>query len=65
MEELQRVTFRFEGDTQVHYLAYVPKPGDLVSHGRELWSVSSVEVDSLGKLVICRRPPDNDPKTRR
>jgi hypothetical protein len=53
MNELKRVTFRFGDATQVHYLSQIPKPGEAVTHGRELWVVSSVEEDQVGTLVIC------------
>ena len=53
MDELRRVTFRFAGETQVHYLARAPEPGELVSHGGELWIVADVEEDPVGMLVVC------------
>jgi hypothetical protein len=53
MNDLQRVTFRFGSDTQIHYLAQAPRPGERVTHGRELWVVASVEEDAVGTLVIC------------
>jgi hypothetical protein len=53
MGDLRRVTFRFGETTQVHYLADVPRPGEAVTHGRELWVVSRVEEDQVGTLVIC------------
>jgi hypothetical protein len=53
MNDLQRVTFRFGSDTQIHYLAQAPQPGERVTYGRELWVVASVEEDAVGTLVIC------------
>jgi hypothetical protein len=51
--DLRRVTFRFGQHTQVHYLSTLPKPGDVVSHGGELWRVARVEEDVVGTLVVC------------
>jgi hypothetical protein len=53
MDELKRVTFRFADTTQVHYLADVPKQGEAVAHGHDLWVVSRVESDEVGTLVVC------------
>ena len=53
MDELRRVTFRFAGETQVHYLAQAPAPGERVSHDGELWIVAAVEEDPVGTLVVC------------
>jgi hypothetical protein len=65
MDELHRVTFRFAGSTEIHYLADLPEAGDFVSHGTELWEVSRVETDAVGALVICQRPPSsNGPSSR-
>ena len=58
MDELRRVTFRFGGDTQIHYLAQPPRPGEHVTHGGELWLVTSVEQDAVGTLVICEQTAD-------
>ena len=58
MDELQRVTFHFGGDTQIHYLAQPPRPGEHVTHGRELWVVTGVEQDAVGTLVICEKTTD-------
>ena len=55
MNDLQRVTFRFGGDTQIHYLSQAPKRGERVTHGRELWVVARVEEDAVGTLVICEQ----------
>lgn len=56
MDELHRVTFRFAGSTEIHYLGELPDVGDFVSHGNELWEVSRVETDPVGALVICELP---------
>lgn len=55
MDDLQRVTFRFGGETQIHYIAKPPQPGDRVTYGRELWVVARVEEDAVGPLVVCER----------
>jgi hypothetical protein len=60
MDELHRVTFRFAGSTEIHYVVDLPEAGDLVSHGTELWEVSRVENDSVGALVICQRPRSSE-----
>ena len=66
MDEPQRVTFRFGSDTQIHYLAQAPRPGEHVTHGRELWVVTSVEQDAVGTLVICEQTADTQaPSARR
>jgi hypothetical protein len=57
MDGLQRVTFHFDADMRVHYLPDVPRPGELVTHGRELWTVTRVETDVVGAIVVCERPP--------
>ena len=56
MDDLQRVTFRFESDTEVHYLGALPNVGDRVTHEQELWIVANVNADPLDALVICERP---------
>jgi hypothetical protein len=58
MNDLQRVTFRFDRETEVHYLARTPEVGDRVSHENELWLVTLVESDPLGLLVICEQSRD-------
>jgi hypothetical protein len=63
--EQSRAAFRFEGDTEVHYVRELPHPGDFVTHRGEMWVVSSVEM-SDGALVTCERPARNDaPATER
>jgi hypothetical protein len=57
MHALQRVTFQFDADMRVHYLPDLPRPGDLVTHGRELWTVTRVEADAVGAVVVCEPPP--------
>jgi hypothetical protein len=56
MDALRPVTFRFQGDTEMRYLARAPKVGELVGHGHGLWIVVHVYVDAAGVIVICRRP---------
>jgi hypothetical protein len=59
MVETQQVTFRFGRDTEVHYLERLPREGDRVALGRELWVVTSVDSDEVGVVVVCeRRSPD-------
>ena len=55
-DELQRVTFRFGSDTEVHYLDALPSVGDRVTHGQELWTVADVNADRLDATVTCERP---------
>ena len=55
---LQRVTFRFSVDTEVHYVVALPKAGDLVAHGRQLWVVVRVVEDSAGAVAICELSPN-------
>jgi hypothetical protein len=50
VDELQRVTFRFGRETQIHYIAKPPQPGDWVTYGR-----ARVEEDAVGPLVVCER----------
>jgi hypothetical protein len=64
MDELQRVTFRFGGVTEVHYLESLPDVGDRVTHGRELWVVADVDADGVDALVICERPTASGAGTR-
>jgi hypothetical protein len=56
MDEQQRVTFRFGGDTERYYMRELPSPGDRVTHQHEMWVVTTVGEDSLGALVNCERP---------
>jgi hypothetical protein len=49
----QRVTFRFGTAAEVRYLRALPEVGDFVTHRNALWVVTTVDVDSLGGLVIC------------
>lgn len=60
MDGLRPVTFRFDADTEMRYLARAPEVGDLVGHGHELWIVLHVYVDARGHIVICRRPKGSD-----
>jgi hypothetical protein len=61
-----RAAFRFEGDTEVHYVRELPNPGDFVTHRGEMWVVSSVEMSDVGAVVTCERPARNDaPATER
>lgn len=63
MADLQRVTFRFDRDTEVHYLARAPEVGDRVSHRNELWVVRLVETDPVGIFVICEQSRDGVART--
>jgi hypothetical protein len=54
VDDQQRVTFRFEEDSEVQYLRDIPELGDKVSHQGALWMVSSVNNDGLGALVTCQ-----------
>lgn len=56
--DLQRVTFRFSVNTEVHYVVAVPEPGDLVAHRHELWVVMQLGEDSGGAVAICKQSPD-------
>ena len=58
-----RVAFRFESDTEVHYVRELPTPGDFVTHRGEMWVVSRVEVNDLGALVTCERPARDDARS--
>jgi hypothetical protein len=49
------VTFRFGDAIEVHYVAALPKAGDLVTHRNELWVMVRLEHDSLGAIVVCER----------
>jgi hypothetical protein len=55
VDGLQRVTFRFEAETQVHYVDPLPELGERVAHRGELWVVVGVETDQVGALVTCAR----------
>lgn len=48
--------FSFGRESEVRYIAGVPQVGDHVSHGKELWLVSEVDVDGVGTYVICEQP---------
>jgi hypothetical protein len=61
MDEQQRVTFRFEGDTEVYYVRELPSLGDRVTHQHEMWVVTAVDEDSLGALVMCGQPEVPEP----
>jgi hypothetical protein len=49
----QRVTFRFADASDIHYLRQLPEIGDFVTHRNAFWVVASVEMDSLGAVVVC------------
>jgi hypothetical protein len=54
VDEQRLVTFRFGNDYEIRYVARIPEPGDLVTHGRELWVVTSAPADEEGgAIVIC------------
>ena len=65
MGEQQRVTFRFDGDTEVQYLSDLPSLGDRVTHEHELWVVTSVDTDPVGPFVICERATLGQPAAGR
>ena len=52
---LVRAQFTFGSDSEVRYLTARPTVGDYVTHGSELWRVSSAELDGLGLTVVCQR----------
>jgi hypothetical protein len=56
---LERVSFRFESDSEVRSLAHTPTRGDRVLHGGKLWVISYVVTDDLGRFVGCVRPPQH------
>ncbi len=60
MDGLRQVTFRFGGNTEVRYLPDIPEPGDLVTHGSELWVVAFATADSFGTTVVCEPPRGDD-----
>ena len=53
---LLRAQFTFGSKSEVRYITALPAVGDYVTHGRELWRVSSAEMDGLGLTVVCQRP---------
>ena len=55
MTSLEQYTFRFDGESEVHYLARAPELGDRVSRGRDLWVVADLSRDGVGVIVSCRR----------
>lgn len=61
-EQQERVTFRFGGAIEVHYVAALPKAGEFVSHRNELWVMVRLEHDSLGAVVVCERDRSASPK---
>jgi hypothetical protein len=65
MDRLQRITFRFGGETEVRYLPRVPEPRDFVTHGRHLWVVALVSADAVGVTVVCELTGDGDRRLRR
>ena len=60
MLKLRAVTFHFRRDMELRYLTQVPKLGDLVSHGDDLWAVVDVYLDALGTTVVCERRGKTD-----
>jgi hypothetical protein len=52
----RRVTFSFDGATEVNYVRVLPVVGDRVSHRGEIWTVMRVEDDELGPRVTCDLP---------
>ena len=57
---LRPVTFRFAERMEVHCLAKRPEVGDLVTHGREIWVVGSVDDGGAGTIVACERREAGD-----
>ena len=55
MANQRRVTFRFDNDTEVHYLSRTPETGERVTHSGELWVVVELRRDAAGEVVICER----------
>ena len=53
MDELRRITIRFAGHMEVHYLDCLPEVGDFVSHDGALWTVTRVEIDRVGARIVC------------
>jgi len=51
--DVQRVSFRFGHETEVHYLTRVPEVGDHVTRGRELWIIAEVRTHELGVVATC------------
>jgi len=52
---LQRMSFKFERDSEVRYMAGVPKVGDHVTRGDELWTVSAVDNHRDEPVIVCAR----------
>lgn len=65
MDGVRPVSFRFEDDVDVKYMAEIPVCGDLVTHGDGLWVVLHVQIDAIGTTVFCKRPTDSDGGLRR
>jgi hypothetical protein len=59
----RRVTFSFDGATEVSYVRVLPVVGDRVSHRGEIWTVMRVEDDELGPRVTCELPPQVHERT--
>jgi hypothetical protein len=59
---LLRAQFTFGSESEVRYITAPPALGDYVTHGGELWRVSSADMDELGLNVVCqrRRKPATD-----
>ena len=60
MDGLQRVTFRFGSDVEVRYLPAIPRSGDFVTRGHDLWEVAFVSSESVGMTVICELRDGDD-----
>jgi hypothetical protein len=48
-----RVAFWFGREVEVRYVATLPAIGDYVSHGANLWRVSTFGEDAFGPFVAC------------
>ena len=56
MERLRPVAFRFGRGIEIRYLTVAPAPGDVVTHGNEVWVVLEVAQDGVGTVVVCEVP---------
>jgi hypothetical protein len=54
----QQVACQFGSAHEVRYIRELPRVGDRLRVGEELWLVTSVEEDAVGTSVICERLRD-------
>ena len=52
---LVRAQFTFGNESEVRYITTPPAVGEHVRYGRELWRVSSAEMNGLGLSIVCQR----------